>query len=85
MNGAIAITKAEAELGPVAGTLALGAIVAQTAAQIATIERQQPPAKQAMAKGGYFKSDGKGAVLSGYSRTDNTNAYLRSGGSSSSI
>jgi hypothetical protein len=79
MNGAIAITKAEADLGPVAGTLALGAIVAQTAAQIATIERQQPPAKQALAKGGYFKSDGKGAVLSGYSRTDNTNAYLRSG------
>jgi hypothetical protein len=79
MNGAIAITKAEAELGPIAGTLALGAIVAQTAAQIATIERQQPPAKQALAKGGYFKSDGKGAVLPGYSRTDNTNAYLRSG------
>ena len=32
-----------------------------------------------MAKGGYFQSDGKGAVLPGYSRTDNTNAYLRSG------
>ncbi|HEY4194244.1 MAG TPA: hypothetical protein VGM63_01825, partial [Mucilaginibacter sp.] len=79
MNGAIAITKAEAELGPIAGTLALGAIVAQTAAQIATIERQQPPAQQAMAKGGYFRSDGKGTVLPGYSRTDNTNAYLRSG------
>lgn len=79
MNGAIALTKAEAELGPIAGTLALGAIVAQTAAQIATIERQQPPQNQAMAKGGYFRSDGKGAVLPGYSRTDNTNAYLRSG------
>jgi hypothetical protein len=37
MNGAIAITKAEAELGPIAGTIALGAIVAQTAAQLAVI------------------------------------------------
>jgi len=76
INGAIAITKAEAELGPIAGTIALGAIVAQTAAQLAVISKQQPPA---LAKGGYFQSDGKGAVLPGYSRTDNTNAYLRSG------
>lgn len=29
--------------------------------------------------GGVFESDGKGAVLAGYSRTDNTNAMLRSG------
>jgi len=80
MNGAIAVTKSEAELGPIAGTLALGAIVAQTAAQIATIEQQQPPQNQAtFAKGGYFRSDGKGTVLPGYSRTDNTNAFLRSG------
>lgn len=76
MNGAIAITKAEATLGPIAGTIAIGAIVAQTAAQLAIISKQQPPA---LAKGGYFRSDGKGALLSGYSRTDNTNAYLRSG------
>ncbi|MGZ3945216.1 MAG: hypothetical protein ACXVJB_09750 [Mucilaginibacter sp.] len=76
INGAIAITKAEAELGPIAGTIALGAIVAQTAAQLAVISKQQPPA---LAKGGYFQSDGKGAVLPGYSRTDNTNAFLRSG------
>ncbi|HJP63203.1 MAG TPA: hypothetical protein VJ844_07150 [Mucilaginibacter sp.] len=80
MNGALAITKAEAELGPIAGTIAIAAIVANTAAQVATIERQQPPPKLATyAKGGYFQSDGKGAVLPGYSRTDNTNAYLRSG------
>jgi len=80
INGAVAITKAEADLGPIAGSIALGVIIAQTAAQIATIERQQPPAlTKAMAKGGYFQSDGKGAVLPGYSRTDNTNAYLRSG------
>jgi hypothetical protein len=79
MNGAIAVTKAEAELGPIAGTLALGAIVAQTAAQVATIKAQQPPTLQTAAKGGYFKSDGKGAVLPGYSKTDNVNAYIRSG------
>jgi len=80
MNGAMAVTKAEAELGPIAGTIALAAIVAQTASQIATIEAQQPPAKLATyAKGGYFRSDGKGAVLPGYSRSDNTNAHLRSG------
>ncbi len=79
INGAVAVTKSEADLGPIAGTLALGAIVAQTAAQVATIERQQPPAKQAMAKGGFFRSDGKGVILPGYSRTDDTNAFLRSG------
>ena len=76
INGAIAITKSEADLGPIAGTIAIAAIVANTAAQIATIAAQKPPA---MAKGGYFRSDGKGAVLSGYSRTDDTNAHLRSG------
>lgn len=79
MNGAIAVTKAEADLGPIAGTLALGAIVAQTAAQVATIKRQQPPTLQTAEKGGYFKSDGKGAVLPGYSKTDNVNAFIRSG------
>lgn len=30
-------------------------------------------------QGGVFESDGRGAVLSGYSKTDNTNAKLRSG------
>ncbi|HVV54972.1 MAG TPA: hypothetical protein VHC47_06600 [Mucilaginibacter sp.] len=75
INGALAITKAEAQTG-VLGTFAIPAIIAQTAIQIATIAAQKPPA---MAKGGYFRSDGKGSVLSGYSRTDDTNAYLRSG------
>ncbi|MDB5136853.1 MAG: hypothetical protein JWP37_3456 [Mucilaginibacter sp.] len=57
--------------------IAMSAVLAaETAAQIATIAKQKPPA---MAKGGHFKSDGKGAVLSGYSRSDDTNAYLRSG------
>jgi hypothetical protein len=76
INGAIAITKADATLGPIAGTIAIGAIIANTAAQIATIAKQQPPA---MAKGGFFKSDGKGTILPGYSKQDDTNAYLRSG------
>jgi len=76
INGAIAITKSEADLGPIAGTIAIAAIIANTAAQVATITSQKPPA---MAKGGYFRSDGKGAVLSGYSRADDTNAFLRSG------
>jgi hypothetical protein len=76
INGAIAITKSEADLGPIAGTIAIAEIVASTAAQIATIAAQKPPA---LAKGGYFTSDGKGALLPGYSRSDNTNAHLRSG------
>jgi len=75
INGAIAITKAEADLGPIAGTIAIAAIVANTAAQIAKIAQQKPQ----FARGGYFVSDGKGAVLPGYSRADDTNAYLRSG------
>jgi len=76
INGAVAITKAEATLGPIAETIAIGAIVAQKAAQLAIICKQQPPA---LAKGGYFKSGGKGAILSGYSRTGDTNAFVRSG------
>jgi hypothetical protein len=75
INGAIAITKAEADLGPIAGTIAIAAIVANTAVQIASIAKQKPQ----FAKGGYFVSDGKGAALPGYSRSDDTNAYLRSG------
>jgi hypothetical protein len=75
INGAIAITKAEAQTG-VLGALVIPGIIAETAIQIAAIAAQKPPA---MAKGGYFRSDGKGAVLSGYSRTDDTNAFLRSG------
>lgn len=52
------------------------AIVAATgASSLASILKQKPN----FASGGQFISDGRGAVLSGYSRTDNTNAYLRSG------
>jgi hypothetical protein len=48
---------------------------AQGAMSVAEIAKQKP----GFAGGGWFRSDGKGALLSGYSRTDDTNAYLRSG------
>jgi len=60
--------------GAIAATVVLAA---ETAAQVAQIASQKPPA---YAKGGlHYQSDGRGGVLPGYSRTDNTNAYLRSG------
>ena len=75
VNGALAITKATAQTGVLAAFVIPG-IIASTALQVATIVAQKPPA---FAKGGHFVSDGRGALLPGYSRTDNTNAYLRSG------
>jgi|GEM_PF-764856 len=76
INGAIAITKAESQTG-VLGPLVIPGIIAETAIQIAKIAAQKPPA---YAAGGlHYSSDGRGGVLSGYSKTDNTNAYLRSG------
>lgn len=76
INGAIAITKAEAQTG-VLGPLVIPGIIAETAVQVAKVASQKPPA---YAKGGlHYSSDGRGGVLPGYSRTDNTNAYLRSG------
>jgi len=48
---------------------------AQGAMSIAEIAKQKP----GFAGGGQFRSDGKGALLPGYSRIDDTNAYLRSG------
>jgi hypothetical protein len=60
--------------GAIAATVALAA---ETAAQIAQIASQKPPA---YASGGlHYASDGRGGLLPGYSRSDNTNAYLRSG------
>lgn len=56
--------------------IAQGAFIAtQGAMSIADIAKQKP----GFAQGGQYVSDGRGAMLSGYSRTDNTNAYLRSG------
>ncbi|MFA6085571.1 hypothetical protein [Mucilaginibacter sp.] len=75
VNGALAVTKATAQTGVLA-PFVIPAIIASTALQVATIIAQKPPA---FAKGGRFVSDGRGALLPGYSRTDNTNAYLRSG------
>ncbi|TWR25730.1 hypothetical protein FPZ43_15705 [Mucilaginibacter pallidiroseus] len=75
VNGALAITKATSQTGVLAPFVIPG-IIASTAVQIATIASQKPPQ---FAKGGQFISDGRGALLPGYSRTDNTNAYLRSG------
>ncbi|WP_311953223.1 hypothetical protein [Mucilaginibacter terrae] len=64
---------------PLIGTakaIAETAIVAATgASNLATIMKQKP----GFAQGGQYTSDGRGALLPGYSRTDNTNAYLRSG------
>lgn len=76
INGAEAITKVSAQ-GGILAALEIGAVVAETAAQIAQIASQKPPA---YAAGGlHYTSDGKGGLLPGYSRTDNTNAHLRSG------
>ena len=76
INGALSVTKTLSTTGlPVAIPL-IAADVAMTAIQIAKIASEKPPA---FAKGGRFISDGRGALLPGYSRTDNTNAYLRSG------
>ncbi|WP_426580742.1 hypothetical protein [Mucilaginibacter sp. R-33] len=76
INGALAITKATSQTGILAPFVIPG-IIASTAIQVATIIGQKPPQ---YAKGGlHYQSDGRGALLPGYSRTDNTNAYLRSG------
>jgi len=76
MNGALAVTKVTAQDGVLAA-LEIGVIVAETAAQVAKIASQKPPA---YASGGlHYRSDGRGGMLPGYSRTDNTNAFLRSG------
>jgi len=76
INGALAITKATSQTG-VLSPFVIPGIIAETAIQVATIVAQKPPA---YASGGlHYTSDGKGGLLPGYSRTDNTNAYLRSG------
>ena len=77
MSAALAAIQLWADPGfptAIAQTVVLGA---ETAVQIAQIASQKPPA---YATGGlHYTSDGKGGMLPGYSRTDNTNAYLRSG------
>jgi chromosome segregation ATPase len=46
VNGALAVTKALAELGPIAGGIAAGVIAAATAVQVGTIASQQVPLAQ---------------------------------------
>jgi len=76
INGALAITKATAQSG-VLSPFVVPVIIAETAVEIAKIAAQKPPA---YASGGlHYSSDGRGGVLPGYSKTDNTNAWLRSG------
>jgi len=76
INGALAITKATSQTGVLSPFVVPG-IIAETAIEIAKIASQKPPA---YATGGlHYSSDGHGGLLPGYSRTDNTNAYLRSG------
>ncbi|MFD2870859.1 hypothetical protein ACFS5N_00175 [Mucilaginibacter ximonensis] len=76
INGALAITKVTAQTG-VASAFIIPSIIAETAIQVATIAAQKAPQ---YAKGGvHYQSDGRGALLPGYSRTDNMNAQLRSG------
>jgi hypothetical protein len=62
-------------IGQALGIAQAAFMAAQGASSIATIIKQKP----GFATGGQYMSDGRGALLPGYSRTDNTNAYLRSG------
>ena len=54
INGAVAATRALADLGPIAGPIAVGAISAATVAQIAVISQQKPPTSH---MGGYLQPD----------------------------
>ncbi|MGN6181235.1 MAG: hypothetical protein ACTHNW_18780 [Mucilaginibacter sp.] len=77
MNAAVAEVKLWDDPGFPGAIAMTVALAAQTAAQIAQIASQKPPA---YAAGGlHYRSDGRGGMLPGYSRTDNTNAFLRSG------
>lgn len=76
INGAIGVQKTIAEWGMPFALPFMVPAIAQTVAQVGVISAQKPPA---FSKGGQYVSDGRGALLPGYSRTDNTNAYLRSG------
>lgn len=62
-------------IGQALGIAQAAFMAAQGATSIADIVKQKP----GYARGGRFMSDGRGALLGGYSRTDDTNAYLRSG------
>lgn len=52
INGAVAFTRALAELGPVAGPIAAGVLAGLTATQVAVIATQPPPPRPQFAEGG---------------------------------
>ena len=62
-------------VGQALGIIQAVFMAGQGAMSIAEIAKQKP----GFARGGQFRSDGRGSLLSGYSRMDDTNAYLRSG------
>ncbi|WP_462266079.1 hypothetical protein [Mucilaginibacter sp.] len=62
-------------IGQALGIAQAAFMAVQGATSIAEIVKQKP----GFARGGQYVSDGRGALLPGYSRSDNTNAYLRSG------
>src|SRR6202012_3792750 len=71
----VAITKTIAEMGFLPAIPFVALTAATTALSLSKVLSQKP----AFAQGGQFKSDGRGALLPGYSKYDNTNATLRSG------
>lgn len=73
INGALAVINAFATLSYPANIVAAAGVAAETGIQVGVI------ANQKFAKGGVYKSDGKGAVLPGYSKKDNINSMLREG------
>ncbi len=75
MNGALAMLKTAANTGFPLTFVFEPIVAAQTALEVALIAAQKP----GFAQGGQFKSDGRGALLPGYSRHDDTNATLRKG------
>lgn len=77
INGAVAVSKTIAEMGFLPAIPFVALTTLTTALSIAKILSAKP----GFAQGGMkdHKSDGRGALLSGYSKHDDTNAYLRSG------
>lgn len=89
-NTAVAVSSAEAAsfLTFGASLLAIPFILSSAAAETAAVTVNEVASlvtiagevvKNSFAVGGQFVSDGKGAVLPGYSKTDNVNAKLRDG------
>lgn len=79
INGALAILKTTSELGWPASLIGDAFIVAETAAEIAVIASQKPPA---YAGGGlHYQSDGRGSLLRGpgSGKSDSMNARLSNG------